>query len=117
MTPPRAGSPGKAVAVVARGMTSARAEALEHPVHPARMKNDCVRQVSWLAGQRLSGRLLRTDGPNGVVAGWLAAYSCRGSPGLSPEFPFDPLAGNLSRRAPYSGFSGSARAVLRLFLA
>lgn len=35
---------------------------------------------------------------------WLTAHSCRGSPGLEPVFPFDPLAGNLSL-----GLSGIGR--------
>jgi hypothetical protein len=35
--------------------------------------------------------------PNGAVAGPLTAYSCRGSAGIAPDFPFDPLTGNLSR--------------------
>jgi hypothetical protein len=39
--------------------------------------------------------------PNGEMAARLAAYSCRGSPGLEPAFPFDPLAGNLSQGRPY----------------
>jgi len=48
------------VAVVSRGLDRLEGGNLGHPVHPARMKNDRVRQVSWLTGQRRSGRLLRT---------------------------------------------------------
>jgi len=50
-------------------------------------------------------------GPNGEMAGWLAAYSCRGSPGLAPEFPFDPLAGNLSQPGKYRAVMPFASAI------
>ena len=36
------------------------------------------------------------------MADRLAAYSCGGSPGFAPEFPFDPLSGNLTHLR-YSG--------------
>lgn len=40
--------------------------------HPVRAKDDGERQVSWLAGHRLSYRLLRMVDPNGLMV--------RGSP-------------------------------------
>lgn len=46
--------------------------------------------------------------PNGDLARWLTAYSCRGSPGFAPEFPFDPRERNLSRRWAYCEAAGGA---------
>lgn len=45
------GTSRQAMAVVARGVVRPWGGNLERPVHPARTKNDRVRQVSWLAGQ------------------------------------------------------------------
>jgi hypothetical protein len=64
---------------------------LVRPAHPVGPKNDGVRQVSWLAGQR-SGRLLRDEIPM-AYGRWLTAHSCRGSPGLEPVFPLIPSRG------------------------
>src|SRR6185503_13120737 len=58
--------------------------------HPGRTKDDGDRQVSWLAGL---GRALRLPGsfrPSDIRKRRLSAYSCGGSPGVSPEFPFHP---------------------------
>jgi hypothetical protein len=88
----------QAVAVVARGMARRHGN-LGHPVHPARMKNDCVRQVSWLAGQCTPTAFSGPSGPNGIVAGWLAAYSCRGSRGFTLRSLLIPFRGTC-RSAP-----------------
>ncbi len=85
--------------------------ALEHPVHPARMKNDCVRQVSWLAGQGRSGRLLRTFQSQWRVGRMARRLQLQGQPGVLTRFPFDPLWGNLSRRGNYRAVCRCASAI------
>jgi len=68
------------------------------PAHPVRTKDDRDGQVSWLAGQCRSGRLLGTRVP--MASGrWLTAYSCRGSRSVSVPFS-SPSPGNLSRGLP-----------------
>jgi len=99
----------QAVAVVARGMARRHGN-LGHPVHPARMKNDCVRQVSWLTGHRRFGRLLRT-----ISSQWHSGRSARrlqlqGQPGFCTPFPFDPVSGNLSRHRTYRSARHAASA-------
>ncbi len=67
------------------------------PVHPARTKNDRVRQVSWLAGRRRSGP--PSQNPKVPMAfGPMAHRSqLQGQPGYRTPFPLNPLSGNLSR--------------------
>lgn len=85
--------------------------ALEHPVHPARMKNDRVRQVSWLAGRCRSGRLLRTGESQWRNGRMARRLQLQGQPGFLTRFPFDPLRGNLSRRRNYRGDRMCASAI------
>jgi hypothetical protein len=56
--------------------------------------DDHGEQVSWLAAGSLCITFPDRDDPVVFDAGH-TAYSCGGSPGLEPEFPFNPLAGNL----------------------
>jgi len=56
---------------------------------------DYVKQVSWLAAW--SPLITFPDLVNPVVFDARhTAYSCGGSPGIEPEFPFNPREGNLS---------------------
>ena len=62
------------------------------PALPGQPKDDDNRQVSWLAGRRLAGRLLRS------FSQWpcdrrLAADSCRDSRGFAPHSRFHPPRG------------------------
>ena len=93
----RTGLPGRRWLSLREGLSRLCRENLERSVHPARTKNDRVRQVSWLAGQCRTGRLLRT-----VKSQWRDGRSARrlqlqGQPGVRTPFPFDPLSRNLSR--------------------
>lgn len=72
---------------------SLREDILVRPAHPVRTKNDCDGQVSWLAGQRRFGRLLRTLKVPMASGRWLTAHSCRGSRGLEPRSLLIPLRG------------------------
>jgi len=107
---PPARASRQAVAVVARGLDRFESGNLGHPVHPARMKNDRVRQVSWLTGQCRSGRLLRTE-----MSQWRNGRSARrlqlqGQPEFRTPFPFDPLSGNLSQLRTYRHAQDAASA-------
>jgi len=83
------GRAGKAMTVARRGYPRSSGTPCPAEERP--------RQAGLLAhGSTLSGRLLETFGSNGAMAGSLAAYSCRGSAGVPPNFPFHPLTGNLS---------------------
>jgi hypothetical protein len=63
--------------------------------------DDGGKQVSWLVAQVLaspSRRVQPMDLPV-VFDARRTTYSCGGSPGFTPEFPLNPLTGNLSRGA------------------
>ena len=70
------------------------------PAHPVRAKDDRDGQVSWLAGQRRSGRLLGTWRPNGM---WPMALrlQLQGQPGFSRSL-FIPVSGEPVAKAPIS---------------
>ena len=91
-TPLPLGLSGRRRLSLREGWTALKGGNLGHPVHPARMKNDRVRQVSWLTGQGCSGRLLRTE-----MSQWRNGRSARrlqlqGQPEFRTPFPFDPLS-------------------------
>ncbi len=70
--------------------------------HPGRSMDDGGKQVSWLVAEVLASPSRRAQflGTSPVVFdARRTTYSCGGSPGFTPEFPFNPRTGNLSRGA------------------
>jgi hypothetical protein len=66
--------------------------------------DDGGKQVSWLVAEVLASPSRRRCELEPVRCQWFfdarrTTYSCGGSPGFTPEFPLNPLAGNLSRGA------------------
>jgi len=63
--------------------------------------DDGGKQVSWPVAEVLASpsRLVQPMDLPVVFDARRTTYSCGGSPGFTPEFPLNPLAGNLSRAA------------------
>jgi hypothetical protein len=70
--------------------------------HPGRSMDDSNKQVSWLVAEVLASPSRRAQflgRRQWFFDARRTTYSCGGSPGITPEFPFNPRTGNLSRGA------------------